>query len=77
MVDPLQSEAFHQHGTEPFCWMQLTHVRTGVSHAIPTWDLRPHVFSADCACGTSDDDGLILHTSWDGRERYEMGAKAH
>jgi hypothetical protein len=40
------------------------------NHVCPVNDLRQHSF-ADCWCRPTDDDGLIIHNSLDGREFYE------
>ena len=45
----------------------------GQLHVVPVNDLRDHVTSVDCWCCPIDDDGIIVHNSLDGREKYENG----
>lgn len=41
---------------------------------VPTWDWRPHYASQECPCRpVLDEDGLLVHNAFDGRERYEQG----
>jgi hypothetical protein len=42
------------------------------NHVYPINDLREHSLS-DCWCRPTDDDGVIVHNSLDGRELYERG----
>lgn len=44
------------------------------NHVYPLYDLRDHV-PQDCWCYPTDDDGLIIHNSMDGRELYESGER--
>jgi hypothetical protein len=44
----------------------------------PVGDLREHVLAASgkpCWCGAVDEDGVIIHTSADGREAFETGER--
>lgn len=78
MIDPWKEpELFLPKEPPPWGWMRIIHAETQTAHGIPTWDIHAHVFSEDCPCGTVDDDGTIIHTSWDGREAHEAGAKMH
>lgn len=42
-------------------------------HVIPLEDLRPHIEASDCWCRPTDDDGIWVHHSMDGREFAERG----
>jgi hypothetical protein len=44
------------------------------NHVCPVNDLREHLLT-DCWCGPTDDDGLVVHNSLDGREFYERGER--
>jgi hypothetical protein len=57
----LQWEAFHHRGEEPEVW--------------PLNDLRPHVEGKNCWCAPFREDGVLVHNSMDGRERYERGER--
>lgn len=48
----------------------------GIPHVHPIDDLRPHTLTADCWCGPTDDDGVMVHHSMDRREEFEMGRVA-
>jgi hypothetical protein len=39
----------------------------------PLDDVREHDDGLGCWCGPTDDDGVIVHNSADGRELYERG----
>ena len=46
----------------------------GQLHVVPINDLRDHVTSVDCWCSPIiNDDGIVIHNSLDGREKYENG----
>lgn len=45
----------------------------GVPHVRPLADLRPHALAADCWCGPTDDEGVLVHHSMDKREEFERG----
>ncbi len=38
---------------------------------VPRNDLREHVFGRKCWCKPFEEDGVIVHNSADGRERFE------
>jgi hypothetical protein len=44
------------------------------NHVYPFNDLREHSL-ADCWCRPTDDDGIMVHNSLDGRELYERGER--
>jgi hypothetical protein len=44
------------------------------NHVVPVDDLREHSVSG-CWCRPTDDDGLTVHNSLDGREFYERGER--
>jgi hypothetical protein len=41
----------------------------------PIDDLRPHDDGMACWCEPTDDEGVIVHNSADGRELYERGER--
>jgi hypothetical protein len=43
----------------------------GERHVIPADDLYPHEGTSKCTCDPFDDDGIWVHNSFDGRERFE------
>jgi hypothetical protein len=52
-------------------------VTTEPYHVVPINDLREHVEDGTrCWCKpTVDEDGLIVHNSMDGREKFETGER--
>lgn len=42
---------------------------------IPLDDLFHHNEGMDCPCFPFDDDGVIIHNSWDNREAFETGKR--
>lgn len=46
-------------------------------HVVPINDLREHSCDVDkpCWCNPSNDDGVIVHNSMDGREKFETGER--
>ncbi len=44
------------------------------NHVYPFNDLREHSLT-DCWCRPTDDDGVVVHNSLDGREFYERGER--
>jgi hypothetical protein len=48
--------------------------RVDGSHVRPVDDLREHSLIG-CWCQPTDDDGVIVHKSLDGRELYERGER--
>ncbi len=42
---------------------------------IPLGDWRPHENTEHCWCSPSDEDGVYVHYSMDGREFYERGER--
>jgi hypothetical protein len=46
-------------------------------HVVPIDDLREHSSDSDvpCWCRPEDDDGVIVHNSMDGREKFETGER--
>jgi hypothetical protein len=47
-------------------------------HIVPTNDLREHRTDSGIHCWCrpkQDEDGLIVHNSMDGREKYETGMR--
>lgn len=56
----------------PWGWVLGTNPHDGTHHIYPTWDIDQHWLDADCRCGpVLDKDEQFIHTSFDGRERYE------
>ena len=47
-------------------------------HCYPINDTYEHQMSMKCPCMPIEDDGIVIHNSFDGREAYETGKrKAH
>ena len=44
------------------------------NHVYPADDLRNHSLT-NCWCRPTDDDGIMVHNSLDGRELYERGER--
>jgi hypothetical protein len=44
------------------------------NHVYPADDLRNHSLT-NCWCRPTDDDGIMVHNSLDGRELYEGGER--
>ena len=47
-------------------------------HVVPLNDLREHITDIDVPCWCSptvNEDGIIIHNSMDGRERFETGER--
>jgi hypothetical protein len=44
------------------------------NHVVPVDDLREHSVTG-CWCRPTDDDGILVHNSLDGREHYERGER--
>lgn len=45
-------------------------------HVVPDDDLRPHSLdTGGCWCRPTEDDGVVVHHSLDGREDYEERRK--
>ena len=46
-------------------------------HVYPTNDLREHILSLDCPCMPilDEEDNIVIHNSFDGREAYERGER--
>jgi hypothetical protein len=44
------------------------------NHICPVDDLREHSLN-NCWCRPTDDDGVVVHKSLDGRELYERGER--
>lgn len=42
---------------------------------MPRDDLREHAFGWKCWCKPFDEDGIIVHNSMDGRERFERAER--
>ena len=52
--------------------------QSDIWHVLPINDLREHKESKDCWCiPIEDEDGVIVHNSMDGREKYETGDKKY
>lgn len=47
----------------------------GFREVIPQSDLRPHDDGFGCWCEPFDEDGVCVHNSMDGRERFERGER--
>lgn len=45
------------------------------AEVIPLDDMREHDEGSTCWCGPTDDDGVMVHHSLDGREAYESGVR--
>lgn len=43
----------------------------GVPNVVPLDDLREHQFSFGCWCAPFEEEGVCVHNSLDGRERFE------
>ncbi len=48
---------------------------TESGHVLPNCDLRDHIEADNCWCEPTDDDGVTVHHSADGRERVERGER--
>jgi hypothetical protein len=49
-------------------------------HVYPVNDLREHEISRDCPCSPREDEeepSLVIHNSWDGREKFERLREKH
>lgn len=48
-----------------------------IYHVVPIDDLREHSTDIDkpCWCKPREDDGVMVHNSMDGREKYETGER--
>ena len=44
-------------------------------HTMPLNDLRDHEALSSCWCKPSYDEGLFIHNSMDGREKFETGER--
>lgn len=44
-------------------------------HVIPLDDLREHDCNEDCWCRPIEDEGVYIHNSMDGREKFEIGER--
>ena len=47
-------------------------------HVYPLNDLREHViegYGENCWCNIRVEDGIVIHTSMDGREKFETGER--
>jgi hypothetical protein len=44
------------------------------NHVYPAHDLREHSLK-DCWCNPTEDEGVLVHHSLDGRELYERGER--
>lgn len=58
--------------TEPNVGGWTIILNEGVSHVIPANE--DHAFS-DCRCKPSDDEGVVVHKSFDEREKFETGER--
>lgn len=68
----------HKPGQLPPWGYALDRDTGGVMHQFPTWDLYQHYATSDCPCGPLDSGIVVVHKSFDGRERYEQGlARPH
>lgn len=47
----------------------------GTACVYPLNDFREHDIDGPCWCRPFDDEGILVHNSMDGRERYEEGRK--
>jgi hypothetical protein len=56
------------------CWVTF-YRHDGQAHVIPHNDSRLHDADTLCPCcpEVDEDDGLVTHNSFDGREAYEEG----
>lgn len=52
-------------------WMAFTNPL----EVVPRADLREHRFGRKCWCKPFEEDGVIVHNSMDGRERFERGER--
>lgn len=50
--------------------------KTVTTHVYPINDLRHHELDGEkCWCKPQEEDGVIIHNSMDGREKYETGER--
>lgn len=57
-------------------WENVTNPNTGDLHTMPYMDIQPHRPSMTCPCDYEvNEDGVVMHTSHDGREAYETGQR--
>lgn len=47
---------------------------TGEPHVVPADELEQHD-PENCRCCPREDDGVIVHSSFDGREKFETGER--
>jgi hypothetical protein len=57
--------------TEPTGWTAYA----DPSEVVPNNDLKPHGSGMGCACKPFEDEGTIIHNSFDGREKFERGER--
>jgi hypothetical protein len=79
MAPPVSLKHPQRREPPPWGWQRFEPA-TGVGevHVTPSWDTRPHTLSEDCGCRPHLDQYLQrMHNSFDGREKYERGAKPH
>lgn len=46
-------------------------------HIYPLGDTYEHKMSLNYPCCPEEDDGIVIHNSYDGREAYELGFRKH
>jgi hypothetical protein len=61
-----KEKAMHGNAAQKMDW------KIDGNHVYPVKDLREHSLT-DCWCRPTDDDGIVVHNSLDGREQYEHG----
>lgn len=50
----------------------------GALHVVPVADMREHEMSPECWCNPRiTEEGVVVHNSMDGREKYENGGLLH
>lgn len=52
-------------------WFSYSDEQHPIPHTLPNYDLGQHYLTADCPCCPTDDEDVIIHNSFDGREAYE------
>lgn len=49
---------------------------TDALHVLPRGDIRDHYLQPSCPCHPMEEDGVIVHNSFDGREAFETGERS-
>ena len=60
-------------------WVVTADTEDTLVHVVPLSDDYPHRLHYDCPCIVWQDpeDDTVIHSAYDGRERYEQGRRVH